>query len=91
MNTLTIKPANSLIFHFIRILDKLHLIKVLDLEKGQIQILKQEKKLKNPQNKISQLRGKLQLSEQQYKDFHQYINDSCKEWDRIRVLNPFRF
>jgi len=28
------------------------------------------------------LRGKLHLSNEQYKDFHQYLNDSRNEWNR---------
>jgi hypothetical protein len=31
---------------------------------------------------VSDLRGKLNLSGEQYNSFHQYINDSRNEWDR---------
>jgi hypothetical protein len=33
-------------------------------------------------NNISSLRGKLNLSNEQYSNFHQYLNDSRNEWSR---------
>lgn len=33
-------------------------------------------------NSISSLRGKLKLTNDQYNDFQQYVNDSRNEWDR---------
>lgn len=33
-------------------------------------------------NTVSKLRGKLNLTNEQYKDFQQYVNDSRDEWDR---------
>ena len=33
-------------------------------------------------NSISSLRGKLKLTNEQYKDFHQYVNDTRNEWDK---------
>lgn len=33
-------------------------------------------------NSISGLRGKLKLTNDQYNDFQQYVNDSRNEWDR---------
>ena len=31
---------------------------------------------------VSSLRGKLNLTNEQYNDFQQYVNDSRNEWDR---------
>ena len=31
---------------------------------------------------VSSLRGKLNITNEQYNDFQQYINDSRNEWDR---------
>lgn len=39
------------------------------------------KKERAPSNAAS-LRGKLKLSNEQYQDFHQYLNDSRNEWIR---------
>lgn len=33
-------------------------------------------------SKVASLRGKLQLSEEQYKDFHEYIREGRNEWSR---------
>ncbi len=33
-------------------------------------------------NRVASLRGKLQLSNKQYEDFHQYVADSRHEWNR---------
>lgn len=50
-------------------------------EKVEVIILSvEEQHLKK--NNISSLRGKLKLTNDQYNDFQQYVNDSRNEWDR---------
>ncbi|KIA91412.1 hypothetical protein OC25_21785 [Pedobacter kyungheensis] len=38
--------------------------------------------VKNPKKKHSDFRGSLNLTDQQYKEFQQYIIDSRNEWER---------
>lgn len=65
---------------------ELHLSIPLDYVGKQIEVLlytsdeitEEKASVKNP----SSLRGKLNLSNQQHKDFHQYLNDVRKEWDK---------
>jgi len=42
----------------------------------------ERKEQKAAGNRVASLRGKLHLSNEQYKDFHQYVNDSRNEWNR---------
>jgi len=39
-------------------------------------------KTKEQKATVASLRGKLHLTKEQYKDFHQYANDSRNEWNR---------
>ena len=63
-------------------LDKIRLPNDFMAEKVEVIVLPiedQSAKIKS----ISSLRGKLKLTNEQYKDFHQYVNDSRSEWETI--------
>ncbi|MGJ3235678.1 hypothetical protein [Marivirga sp.] len=63
----------------------MELVKNLGIEKVKNPSMKENdgtKKKKASMNKISSLRGKLQLNEKQLNDFHQHVKNSREEWNR---------
>jgi hypothetical protein len=51
-------------------------------DKVEVIVLSIEEQKPSQLNSVSSLRGKLNLTNEQYNNFQQYINDSRNEWDR---------
>ncbi|HZX58107.1 MAG TPA: hypothetical protein VFE54_05260 [Mucilaginibacter sp.] len=70
MDTVLIQLTNQKAIGLLHEMEELHLIKVLQ-ENTQ------------PQKKLSEkFAGSLNLTDQQYNDFQQYLTQSRKEWER---------
>jgi hypothetical protein len=70
MDTMLIQLTNQKAIGLLHEMEELHLIKVLE---------------ENPQSKqklSEKFAGSLNLTDQQYNDFQQYLTQSRKEWER---------
>ncbi|WP_114752647.1 hypothetical protein [Pleomorphovibrio marinus] len=76
MKLITLKIPDSKYAFF------LELIKNLGLEKIKHKPSESKDKLNEAGSGLSSLRGKLHLTEKQYRDFQQHVNNSREEWNR---------
>lgn len=79
MKQITLNIPDNKYSFFMELVKNLGLEKVKDKPADSDSEVKEQK---NAGNRIASLRGKLHLSNEQYKGFHQYVNDSRNEWNR---------
>lgn len=79
MKQITLNIPDNKYSFFLELVKNLGLEKVKDKASDSTDEIKEQK---DAGNRIASLRGKLHLSNEQYKDFHQYVNDSRNEWNR---------
>jgi len=79
MKQITLNIPDNKYSFFLELVEHLGLEKVQDESSD---IIGESKEQKAAGSRVASLRGKLHLSNEQYKDFHQYVNDSRNEWNR---------